>query len=134
MICTKSEIDQWYASELMITFYPMVTMCNNNQFMLKIILILQTFKHFKENIGFILSIMYNVLRAILLAKKCIFIFVFILIKKKRFQPKYFKKKVLKIYLKKKNIKFPFGFNVQYLLSCLIYKSLKSTTREFILIF
>lgn len=55
-------------------------------------------------------------------------------KKKRFQPKYLKKKVLKIYLKKKNIKFPFGFNVQYLLSCLIYKSLKSTTREFILIF
>lgn len=76
--------------------------------------------------------MYNVLRAILNAKKYTLIFVFILIKK-NFSLN-LKKKVLKIYLKKKNIKFPFGFNVQYLLSCLIYKSLKSTTREFILIF
>lgn len=45
-----------------------------------------------------------------------------------------KKKVLKIYLKKKNIKFKFGFIVQYLLSCLIDKSLNSTTRELILYF
>lgn len=109
MICTKSEIDQWHASELMITFYPMVTMCNNNQFMLKIILILQTFKHFKENIGFILSIMYNVLRAILLAKKYIFIFVFILIKKKRFQPKYLKKKGFKNIFKEKKYKISIWF-------------------------
>lgn len=83
----------------MITFYPMVTMCNNNQFMLKIILILPTFKHSKENIGFILSTMYNVLRAILNAKKYTLIFVFILIKK-RFQPK-FKKKSFKNISKEK---------------------------------
>lgn len=69
--------------------------------MLEIILILQTFKHFKENIGFILSIMYNVLRAILLAKKYIFIFVFILIKKKRVQPKYLKKSFKNIFKEKK---------------------------------
>lgn len=52
--------------------------------MFEIIFILKIFKYFKENIGFILSIMYNVLRVILFVKKYIFIFVFILIKKNVF--------------------------------------------------